>query len=615
MRDELLGRPEPNDFDLVTELSSGELAQMLHGRGLSSLPPVTYARFGTALVRVAGAAIELATARRESYAPDSRKPEVEPATLTEDAQRRDFTVNALMRNLHSGELWDPLGKGLPDLEARVLRTPLDPRATFRDDPLRMLRAVRFVWQLGFAPVPRLYESIREEAHRLSIISAERIREEFVKMLRLPDADKALEDLRRTGLLEVFAPELEAMKGVEQGSFHHLDVWDHSRLVVRNAGTEDLVLTLSALLHDVGKPETRSLDDEGHIRFFGHELVGARIAGHFLDRLRFPRDDIDAVTMLVRNHMRLQTAPGISPAAARRLIRDLGPNLPRLLKLVEADANALKPGVKIMDVAAIRKHIEEVGKVTPVEKLESPLSGGEIMALLDLEPGPEIGDAKKLLLERVLEGDLQPDDKPAAVRELLAAKNFEGPAGLVLHALSQLPPQPGSVRIGISGFSGSGKTTFARELAARLPDCAVVESDVFWDPANDVLGEDWPAVEKDRLRREVLEPAGRGEPIRYRPWNWEEERLGDEVDLGKPCFLIVEGIAIFHPQMVDDFDLRIWVDAPFEEAMAEGMRRDRDEQGADREAQWRQVWIPNERAFFDRFRPDERADLRVPWFRS
>jgi poly(A) polymerase len=413
VRDELLGRPEPNDFDIVTELSSGDLAQFLFDQGVSSLEPVTYARFGTALVRVAGANIELATARKESYAPDSRKPDVEPATLGQDARRRDFTVNALMRNLHSGELVDLLGNGLADLEARILHTPLDPATTFRDDPLRMLRAVRFVWTLRFAPAPGLYDAIRSECRRLDIVSAERIRDEFLKILALEEASEALEDLRATSLLKVFAPELDAMKGVEQGGYHHLDVWDHTRLAVRNAGTGDPILTLATLLHDVGKPETRSIDANGHTRFFQHESVGASMARELLNRLRLSQDVIEATALLVKNHMRLQTADSISASMARRLVRDLGAELDRLLCLVEADASALKPGVKVMDVRAIRRRIEEVQTATPAETLESPLTGSEIMELTGLEEGPEVGRIKAMLLEKVLEGELAPGDKERA----------------------------------------------------------------------------------------------------------------------------------------------------------------------------------------------------------
>ncbi|HRK23081.1 MAG TPA: HD domain-containing protein [Fimbriimonadaceae bacterium] len=413
VRDELLGIAHSNDFDLVTELDALALAETLWKKGVSDIPPVTYPRFRTALVRTEGANVELVTARKESYAEESRKPDIAPATLREDAQRRDFTVNALMRNIHSGELLDLLGMGLSDLESRTLRTPLDPAETFRDDPLRMLRAVRFVWQLRFVPAPGLYDAIREERDRLSIISEERIRDEFVKMMGLPDADRALSDLESLGLLALFAPELLEMKGVTQGRYHHLDVWDHTLLAVRNTASDDPLTLLAVLLHDVGKPATRSVDERGDIRFFQHERVGEKLAFEFMSRLRFSREDSLAVAKLVRNHMRLQTMAELTPSAARRLVRDLGPDLGRLLDVVEADASALRPGVKAMDVPAIRRQIEEVARMTPAQSLESPLSGEEIMDELGLEPGPDVGRRKTWLIEQVLEGRLTPDDKAAA----------------------------------------------------------------------------------------------------------------------------------------------------------------------------------------------------------
>ena len=423
VRDGLLTGDAPTDFDVVLESSAEDLAAFLWVSGQSEIPPVTYPRFGTALVRIAGANIEFVRARKESYDLESRKPNVEPATLLEDAQRRDFTVNALMRNLHTGELTDPLGVGLTDLEKRVLRTPLEPTATFSDDPLRMLRAVRFRWKLGFDPAPGLYEAIRQERLRLEIISAERIRDEFVKILSLPTADAALDDLLDLGLLHIFAPELEAMKGVYQGHYHHLDVWDHSLLVLKNVGTSDLILSLAALLHDVGKPQTRIVDAHGHTRFFGHESVGADIAGQIMDRLKFPHSDIDAVTLLVRHHMRLGSTPEFTKTAARRVLKALGDNVDRLVDLCDADSRGLKKGVQTLDIASIRQVIEQVRIETPPQALASPLSGDEIMAITNLGPGPEIGTLKHFLTEKVLEGELQPMDK-AAARKLLESHGRE-----------------------------------------------------------------------------------------------------------------------------------------------------------------------------------------------
>ncbi|MFI5385691.1 MAG: CCA tRNA nucleotidyltransferase [Fimbriimonadales bacterium] len=422
VRDELLGKPHSNDFDIVTRGSSAELAQLLFEQGISTIAPVTYERFGTAMVEVGEVKIEIVTARRESYDPESRKPNVEPATLEEDARRRDFTVNALLKNLHTGELIDPLQTGLIDLKNGVLRTPLDPAATFHDDPLRMLRAIRFRWQLGFKPVKGLYESIRAEAVRLKIISAERIKDEFVKMLGLPDARDAVRDLMELGLIHQFAPEFEEMRGVEQGHFHHLDVWEHTLLVLKNAGHDDPTLSLGALFHDIGKPRTRTIDKEGHTRFFGHETVGAQMTYEIMRRLKFPQRDVDLVKMLVKNHMRLGSSPEFTPAAARRLLRDLDDQVERLLALVEADAGGLKKGVKALDLQPIRRRLAEVRKATPRKVLESPLSGEEIMDLLSLESGPEVGRWKTFLTEKVLEGELVPGDRETARNMLLSASN-------------------------------------------------------------------------------------------------------------------------------------------------------------------------------------------------
>lgn len=416
VRDELLGLPMGSDIDIVTELSADALAQYLFGAGICDATPATFERFGTAMVRIAGLQIEIATSRAESYAPDTRKPNVVAAPLDQDALRRDFTVNALMRNLDSGELRDDVG-GEADLRAGLLRTPLDPAQTFSDDPLRMLRAVRFRNRLGFAYAPGLEDAIRAQAHRLSIISVERIREEFTKMLVGPAADQSLRDLLDLGLLAEFALELVAMVGVEQGRFHHLDVWEHTLLVVQKTDPDDLLLRLGALLHDVAKPATRMIDDKGQTRFFGHESLGADMARAFMQRLRFSHAQIDTVATLVANHMRLGSAPQLSASAARRLIRDLGEHLDRFLALVEADCQSIKPGLKTLDLPAIRERIASVQAVTPAEKLGSPLTGREIMDAFGLEPGPRLGEAKAHLVELVLAGELRPDDREAALDAL------------------------------------------------------------------------------------------------------------------------------------------------------------------------------------------------------
>jgi tRNA nucleotidyltransferase/poly(A) polymerase len=242
------------------------------------------------------------------------------------------------------------------------------------------------------------------------------------MLALPNADDCMRDLDDTGLLELFAPELSAMKGVSQGNYHFLDVWDHTLLALKNARPGDLVLSLATLFHDVGKPVTRTVDENEHIRFFGHEGESARITREVLSRLKFANAEIDAVCLLVKNHMRLMSASQVSPSAGRRLIRDLGDRLETLLDLAEADISALRPGVPVMNIPELREHLKEVVVLTPPQTLESPLSGDEIMQILTIESGPEVGRIKEELSEKVIEGELRPGDKEAARIWLLRLQN-------------------------------------------------------------------------------------------------------------------------------------------------------------------------------------------------
>lgn len=420
VRDELLGRPLPPDVDVVTEQNALELAHWLHAQGVADHLPVTFPRFGTAMVHIDGVQFELVTARRESYSADSRKPvQVQPATLREDAFRRDFTVNTLMRNLHTGELLDLTGMGLNDLQAGLLRTPLDPLWTFDEDPLRAMRAVRFAAQLGFDIEPKTYEAIRRKAERLRIISMERIRDEFTKLLQAPYAVKGLRLLRETGLLEQFAPELEAMHGVEQNHYHLYDVWEHTLKVLEGLPSDaSLVLRLAALLHDVGKPSTKTEDERG-VHFYGHQNVGAQIAAQFLRRLRYSNDIVEPVVKLVRLHMR----PGEydyswSDAAVRRLVRDANGLLHDLLTLVRADIAASNPAFPKADIDALEQRIQLLLSREDVPRLDSPLSGSEIMQILGIPPGKLVGECKEFLLNEVIEGRLAPGDKEGAKRLLL-----------------------------------------------------------------------------------------------------------------------------------------------------------------------------------------------------
>jgi len=412
VRDELLGLPTSGDFDIVLQGDAAELARFLHEDGIASTP-VTYPRFGTAMVRIADTTIEIVTARRESYFEESRKPSVTPATLEDDVKRRDFTINTLMRSIHGGPVVDLLGTGIEDLENRILRTPLDPVETFSDDPLRMVRAIRFKAQFDLKPGPGLFEAIRASTERLRIVSFERIRDEFEKMLVGKNPTAALLDLMDTGLLDVFAPEFSASVGVEQGSYHSKDVWGHTLDVVRQAQGRSLVVLLGALFHDIGKPQTRSVEPNGRVRFFNHEVEGEKITRRVMRRMKFANDVIDDVAIIVRNHMRLGSAVPFTPAAARRLRRDLGHLVEPLLEVCEADASALARTPKGIDFADVRAKLAQVGQAVENRTFDSPLSGAEIMAIMGLEPGPEVGKLKQMLSDAVVEGRIAPDDREAA----------------------------------------------------------------------------------------------------------------------------------------------------------------------------------------------------------
>lgn len=419
VRDRLMGLPLKNDFDLLVDGDALALARELHQSGITDHFPVEYANFGTVMLGIHGIPVELVTARKECYRGESRKPVVEPATLFEDAERRDFTINALSEDLFTGEVIDRLGTGLADLEGRVLRTPLAPEATFHEDPLRMLRAVRFVHQLEFSPASGLYEAIASTAPRLKIISAERIQAELNKVLVLPTVSQALEDLRTTGLLAEFWPEFLDGVGMTQGDYHHLDVWGHTRAVVA-AARPTLRHRLAALFHDVGKPRTRTVEDTGRIRFFGHDDLGAEMTATMLRRLRYPGDITHEVATLVKHHMRLGGGNEFKPRSARKLLHDLGELADDLIDLCEADSKGLKASLVMPDYDEMRATLEDVRTQLPSRNPESPLTGRQLMDALGLSSGHEIGRLKAMLTEAVIEGRLAATDEAGA---LALAKEF------------------------------------------------------------------------------------------------------------------------------------------------------------------------------------------------
>ncbi len=420
VRDQAMGLPSAqDDIDLVLEGDAPALADFLYSKSVAQHKPVIYPAYGTAMILVGGRAVEMVTARVESYDPQSRKPaEVRAGTLLDDALRRDFTINTLLQNLHTGEIKDPLGRAYADISAQIIRTPTDALLTFQDDPLRMLRAVRFAARFGFRIEPLTWKAIRQSAPRLSIISAERVRDEFSKTLLTSRPTLGLSLLQGSGLLAEFAPELVAMVGVTQNEFHAYPVWEHT-LVALEALPPDasLVLRLATLLHDVGKPSTKAVGDDGRVHFYGHADTGAALARTLLSRLKYPNDIIQAVVTLVAQHMRIgEYRPVWSDGAIRRLIRDLGPQLDDLFAIHRADVAALAPDhTDISRAGDLRARMETAQAGQNISALTSPLDGSALMHLLALPPGPALGRVKDYLTGEVVEGRLLPGDKDGALR--------------------------------------------------------------------------------------------------------------------------------------------------------------------------------------------------------
>jgi poly(A) polymerase len=427
VRDALLDRPF-GDVDVATSARPPEVERLVSG--WAEHVWLQGKRFGTVGAEQAGLRFEITTFRAEVYRPESRKPEVAFADDVEtDLSRRDFTINAMALELPEPRLLDPF-EGAADLAARRLRTPLEPEVSFLDDPLRMLRAARFVAAYGLAPDRALVDAIVELHRRLEIVSAERIRDELNKLLLVEDPSSGLLLLTETGLADEFLPELNAMQ-LEQDPIHqHKDVLAHTIAVVRNTRPE-LRVRLAALLHDVGKPKTRSIGPGG-VSFHHHEVVGARMAEERLRALRYPSEIVNDVSRLIYLHLRIHTyAMGWTDRAVRRYARDAGPLLDDLNHLVRCDcttrnrarARALSRRMDELEarVAALREQ-EELDRIRP------PLDGREVMAFLGVPPGRLVGEALDFLLEaRLDEGPIAEADAYARLREWAAERGIE-PAG-------------------------------------------------------------------------------------------------------------------------------------------------------------------------------------------
>lgn len=417
VRDCLLGR-ECNDIDIVVEGSGIDFARAVgerSGRNVSY-----FHNFGTAMLHFQGDEIEFVGARRESYRRESRKPIVENGTLEDDQKRRDFTINALALSLQPesfGELVDPFG-GVRDLADGIIRTPLDPDTTYSDDPLRMLRAVRFASKLStpelrFNIVPESMDSMRRMADRLSILSVERISEELNKMMATPRPSLAFGLMEEAGLLNHILPELSALKGVETVDGRgHKDNFQHSLAVLDNvaAVSDSLALRWAALLHDIGKAATKRYDASLGWTFHGHDVVGSKMVPRIFDRLRLPLDEMKFVRKMVWLHLRpIALVDGdVTDSAVRRLLFDAGDDIDSLMILCGADITSKNPA----KVARIRSNFELVKrKLADVEEkdrirnFKNPITGEYVMKVYGIEPCREIGLLKEAVKEAILEGEI------------------------------------------------------------------------------------------------------------------------------------------------------------------------------------------------------------------
>jgi len=421
VRDLVLGRPLSGDIDLTTDARPERTIELV--TGWADAVWDQGARFGTVGLKKGDTAFEVTTHRAEAYSPDSRRPEVSFADQVEaDLSRRDFTVNAMALRVtgvpdEAPELIDPFG-GVTDLAASVLRTPLSPEESFTDDPLRMLRAARFLAGYGLAPDDHLVAAVRALVGRLDIVSAERVRDELGKLLVVEDPSPGLWFLVDTGIADVVLPELPAMR-VEQDPIHrHKDVLAHTIAVVAKTKPE-LRVRMAALLHDVGKPKTRSIGPKG-VSFHHHEVVGARMARDRLRALRFPNDQVDDISQLVYLHLRFHGYGDDvwSDSAVRRYVRDAGPLLDELNELTRCDCttrNERKARMLAARMDALEARIAELREREELEAIRPDLDGQQVMAHLDIPPGREVGEALAMLLEARL--DEGPLDETEAYRRL------------------------------------------------------------------------------------------------------------------------------------------------------------------------------------------------------
>ena len=442
VRDVFLGQ-RPGDLDLTTDATPDQVLEMT--KGWADRTWTIGIAFGTVGLRKGNTVFEITTYRSEQYERTSRRPDVQYGrSLEEDLGRRDFTINAMAATLPGYEFVDPFG-GFDALRKKVLRTPGLPEQSFSDDPLRILRAARFAAKLGFTVAPEVRVAMTEQADRLEIVSTERITSELTKLMLTPDPALGIDVLVQTGVADEVLPEVSMLRMEADEHHRHKDVYQHSLTVLRQAialepayGLDgDLIVRLAALLHDIGKPRTRSLLPDGRVAFHLHEVKGAKMTKRRLTELRFPNDVVRDVSRLVELHLRFHGygEGEWTDSAVRRYVRDAGPLLSRLHVLTRADCttrNRAKAARLARAYDGLEERIVELSEQEELARIRPELDGNEIMRILGVAPGPVVGRARDFLLElRIAEGEL---GRERVTQELLRWAVAEG--------IIPSPPEPG-----------------------------------------------------------------------------------------------------------------------------------------------------------------------------